>query len=114
MACIEEGRQLVQMLRTLMLAGLGTLDLTEEKLRATFDEFVQRGEVTEKEARDLIATWTTRALERRDAFRKQVRELVREELRVGEVTREEFDALTALVARLERRTAPPDDVSVRR
>ena len=107
---------MVGTLRTLMQAGLGTLDLTEEKLRAAFEEFVQRGEVTKEEARDLIATWTKRAIERRDALRKQVRELVREELRVGEVTREEFDALAEIVARLERRAGPPDpvDVPVRR
>ena len=106
---------MIGMLRTLMRAGLGTLDLTEERLRAAFDELVERGEITERDARDLVATWAKRATERRTALAKQVRELVREELKVGEVSREEFDALAELVARLERRLAPPvEDVSVRR
>lgn len=105
---------MIRTLRTLLLAGLGTLDVTEEKLRTAFEDLVKRGEVTEKDARDLVATWTTRAIERRDAFRKQVREFVREELKMAEVRREEFDALAELVARLERRTPPPDDVPVRR
>ena len=98
---------MIRTLRTLLLAGLGTLDVTEEKLRSVFEDLVKRGEVTEKDARDLVATWTTRATERRDAFRKQVRELVREELKMGEVRREEFEALAELVSRLERRTPPP-------
>jgi polyhydroxyalkanoate synthesis regulator phasin len=105
---------MIRTLRTLMLAGLATLDITEEKLRTAFDELVKRGDVTEKDARDLVATWTKRATEHRDAFRQRVRELVREELKLAEVKREEFDALAELVARLERRTAPPDDVQVRR
>ena len=106
---------MIRTLRTLMLAGLGALDLTEERLRAAFDELVERGEVTEKDARDLVATWTKRATDRRAAFTKQVRELVREELKIEEVSREEFDALAELVARLERRMGSPvEDVSVRR
>ncbi|MDO8795522.1 MAG: hypothetical protein Q7J25_12980 [Vicinamibacterales bacterium] len=105
---------MIRTLRTLMLAGLGTLDVTEEKLRTAFEELVTRGKVTEQDARDLVATWTKRATERRAAFRKQVRELVLEELKMAEVRREEFDALAELVARLERRTAPAEDVPVRR
>ena len=105
---------MIRTLRTLMLAGLGTLDVTEEKVRAAFEDLVKRGEVTEKDARDLVASWTKRATERREAFRNQVRELVREELKIAEVSRQEFDALAELVARLERRTAPVDDVPIRR
>jgi polyhydroxyalkanoate synthesis regulator phasin len=97
-----------------MLAGLGALDLTEDKLRAAFDELVQRGEVSEKDARDLVATWTKRATERRDAINRQVRELVKEELKLAEVTREEFDALAEIVGRLERRMGSPEDGPVRR
>ena len=105
---------MIRTLRTLMQAGLGTLDVTEEKLRTAFDELVIRGEVAEQDARDMVATWTKRATERREAFRRHVRELVREELKMAEVRREEFDALAELVARLERRTALPEDVPVRR
>jgi polyhydroxyalkanoate synthesis regulator phasin len=105
---------MIRTLRTLMMAGLGTLDLTEDRLRAAFEDLVKRGEVTEKDARDLLATWAKRAVERREAFRQQLRELVREELKVAEVKREEFDALAELVARLERRTATGEDVQVRR
>ena len=105
---------MIRTLRTLMLAGLATLDVTENKLRTAFEELMKHGEVTEKDARDLVATWTKRATERRDAFRKQVRDLVREELKLTEVRREEFDALAERFARLERRVTPVDDVSVRR
>ena len=105
---------MIRTLRTLMLAGLGTLDLTEEKLRSVFDDLVHRGEISEKDARDLVATWVKRATERRGAFAKQVRDLVQEELKTHAVKREEFDALAELVARIERRTSPVEDVPVRR
>ena len=105
---------MIRTLRTLMLAGLGTLDVTEERLRTAFEDLVNRGDVTEKDARDLVAAWTKRATERREAFRTYLRELVREELKLTEVRREQFDALAERVARLERRVAPVDDVSVRR
>jgi polyhydroxyalkanoate synthesis regulator phasin len=109
-----EEKTMIRTLRTLLLAGLGTLEVTEEKLRSAFEDLVKRGEITEKDARDLVATWTKRAIERREAFRNQMRELVREELKIAEVSREEFDALAELVARLERRSVPVDDASVRR
>jgi polyhydroxyalkanoate synthesis regulator phasin len=105
---------MIRTLRTLMLAGLGTLDVTEERLRTAFEDLVNRGEVTEKDARDLVDTWTKRATERREAFRMHLRELVREELKLTEVRRDQFDALAERVARLERRVAAVDDVSVRR
>ena len=105
---------MMRTLRTLTLAGLATLDITEEKLRAIFDDLLKREEVTEKEAQDLIATWTKRAAERREALRKQVRELVRAERKVADIEREEFDALAERVARLEHRTAPLDEVWARR
>jgi polyhydroxyalkanoate synthesis regulator phasin len=96
---------MVRTLRKLMLAGLGTLDLTEEKLRGVFDELVARGEVTEGDARDLVAAWTKRATERRAAQVSQIRELVREELKLESVRREEFAALSEVVALLARRAA---------
>ena len=105
---------MVRTLRTFMLAGLGALDVTDEKVREIVNELVERGEVAQKEARDLVATWTKRATERRTAFANQIRETVRQELKVNQVSREEFDALAALVARLERRMTPADDVPVRR
>ena len=101
-------------LRMLMLAGLGALDLTEEKLRETFDELVHRGELHEKDVSDLVASWKRRAAERRDAMARQMRDIVRDELRrEGFARQDDLDQLAAHVARLERQVAPAEEVAAR-
>lgn len=101
-------------LRTLMLAGLGALDLTEEKLRGAFEELVHRGEMHEKDATDLVAAWKRRAYERREALGRQVRDVVRDELTRQKFARQDdLDQLAAHVARLERRVAPAEEVPAR-
>jgi polyhydroxyalkanoate synthesis regulator phasin len=90
-------------LRKLLLAGLGTIDLTEERARAIMDDLVSRGEMSEKEARELVSGWAKRAGEQRDRLQQQIDEAVRRSLQaVGVVRRSELDALTDRVARLER------------
>jgi polyhydroxyalkanoate synthesis regulator phasin len=95
-------------LRKLLLAGLGTLDLTEEKARAIFNDLVARGEMSEKDARELITTWTKRAGEQQEKLQERIEQGVRRALdAAGVARRADLDALAARVAELERRTAPP-------
>ncbi|MFI5178392.1 MAG: phasin family protein [Vicinamibacterales bacterium] len=101
-------------LRTLMLAGLGALDLTEEKLHAAYDDLVHRGELHEKDAKDLAAAWKKRAQERRDALAREVRDIVNEEIKRHNLThRTELDQLAEHVARLEQRVSPAEEVPAR-
>lgn len=105
---------MVRTLRTLMLAGLGALDFSEEKLRAVFDDLVHRGEVTDLDAKHLLATWSKRAGERRDELARQIRVIVREELQKQDFPRrDEFDALTQHMTRVERQVIPLEDVPAR-
>jgi len=103
---------MIETIRRLMLAGLGTLDLTEEKLRALFDDLVKRGEISEKDARETIADWARRANEGRTRLQQQIEETIRRmsESRDSSL-RQAIDALNARVAALERRLderdAPP-------
>jgi polyhydroxyalkanoate synthesis regulator phasin len=91
-------------LRKLLLAGLGTLELTEEKARAIFKDLVARGEMSEKEAREMLANWTKKAGEQRDKLQVQIDEGVRKTLdSIGLVRRAELDALAARIAELEKR-----------
>ncbi len=95
-------------LRKLMLAGLGTFDLTEEKLRPLFDDLVARGEVTEKDAREFLTDWRQKAGDQKAKIQTQVDETVRKTLdRLGVVRKSDYDALAARVAELERRVSPP-------
>ncbi len=94
---------MIDTLRKLLLAGLGTLDVTEEKLRAIFDDLVSRGEVTEKEARDLLAGWRQKAGEQKSKIQEQVDEAVRRTLdRMGVARKSDIDALAGRVAALEQ------------
>jgi len=96
------------LLRKLLLAGLGTLDLTEEKARAIFNDLVARGELSEKDARELITTWTKRAGEQQAKLQERIEQGVRTALdAAGLARRAELDALAARVAELEKQTAPP-------
>jgi len=105
---------MMQTLRTLMKAGLGAIDLTEEKLRGVFDELVRRGEVTEKDATHLLATWKTRAAERHETLATQIRAIVREELKAQHVPRrDELETLAQHVARVERQVIPVEEVPAR-
>lgn len=95
-------------LRKLLLAGLGTLDLTEEKLKTVFDELVKRGEMNEKDAKETIASWRNRADEQRQKVQAIVDESVQKGLKaMGYVRVSEYEALAARVAELERKVTPP-------
>ena len=106
---------MVEALRKLLLAGLGTLDLTEEKARAVFNDLVARGEMSDKEARELIANWTKRASEQRGRLREDVDQAVNRTLEaMGLARRTDLDALNARLAELERKLSgaaepPPAD-----
>jgi poly(hydroxyalkanoate) granule-associated protein len=97
-------------LRKLLLAGLGTVDLTEEKLKAVFDDLVARGEVSKKDARELVSEWAKRAGERRTKFQQQVDEAARCALeRLGVSRRADVEKLESRIAELERRVPREPD-----
>jgi polyhydroxyalkanoate synthesis regulator phasin len=91
-------------LRKLLLAGLGTLDLTEEKVRAIFNDLVSRGELSEKDAKELVTTWTKKAGEQQAKLQERIADGVRKAVdAAGLVRRADLDALAARVADLESR-----------
>ncbi|RPJ82596.1 MAG: hypothetical protein EHM13_08695 [Acidobacteria bacterium] len=95
---------MVDALRKLLLAGLGTLDVTEEKARAVFNDLVARGELSEKDARELISNWSKRASEQRGRFQEDVEAAVNKTLSaMGLSRRSELESLRARIAELERK-----------
>jgi poly(hydroxyalkanoate) granule-associated protein len=100
---------MVDALRKLLLAGLGTIDLTEEKAKAVFNDLVARGEMSEKDAKELIATWTKRAGEQRGRLQQDIEQSVQRALSaMGIARRAEVDALKAKIDELEAKLAPKD------
>lgn len=93
---------MVDALRKLLLAGLGTLDVTEEKARAVFNDLVARGEMSEKDAREVFASWSKRASEQRGRMQQDIDAAVTKALSaMGLTRRSELDVLRARVADLE-------------
>ena len=99
---------MADLLRKLLLAGLGTLDLTEEKVKAVFEDLVKRGEMNEKDAKELVASWKDRAGEQRQKVQALVDEAVHKGFKaVGYVKLSDYEALAARVAELEHKLAAP-------
>ena len=71
---------MVDALRKLLLAGLGTIDLTEEKAKAVFNDLVARGEMSEKDAKELVSSWTKRAAEHRGRLQEDIEQAVQRAL----------------------------------
>ncbi len=100
---------MIDTLRKLLLAGLGALDMTEEKAKAFFADLVARGELSEKDAREMIASWSKRAAEQKDHLQKDVEQAVHGALgRMGIARQAEIDALKAKLAELEARLTDKD------
>ena len=99
-------------LRTLLLAGVGAIDLTDEKMRSIIDELTRRGELAADEARELATLWAHGAKQRRDALADRVRTAVDEALARHNVAshtsvvalQARIDALEQTVARLTEPT----------
>ena len=100
---------MVDALRKLLLAGLGTIDLTEEKAKAVFNDLVARGELSEKDAKELISSWTKRAAEQRGRLQQDIEQGVQRALSaMGIARRADVDALKAKIAELEAKLSGRD------
>jgi len=100
---------MIDTLRKLLLAGLGALDMTEEKAKAFFADLVARGELSEKDAKEVIASWSKRAAEQRDHLQKDVEQAVHGALgKMGFARQAEIDALKAKIAELESKLGGKD------
>lgn len=107
---------MVDALRKLLLAGLGTLDITEEKARAVFNDLVARGEMSEKDAREVFATWSKRASEGRGRMQQDIDAGVTKALSaMGLVRRSEIESMRTRIAELEQKLGivpPPAETAV--
>lgn len=95
---------MLETLRTLMLVGLGTAELTDARVEAALKSLVERGELAEREARTLAAEWIEQVRVRRDAMERRLNDEIAAALdRQGVARLSELRALEAKVERIERR-----------
>jgi poly(hydroxyalkanoate) granule-associated protein len=98
-------------LRKLLLAGLGALDITEDKARAVFNDLVARGEISEKDAKEVVSSWTKRAADQRGRLQEDIEQAVQRTMSaIGIARQSELQTLKAKIDELEARLAGREGV----
>jgi polyhydroxyalkanoate synthesis regulator phasin len=97
-----------------LLAGLGAIDFSVEKVKETVDHLVERGELSSDQARKVIAEMVERGKKDSTELGRKIDAGIRSALeKVTIVTKPDWDKLERRVAALEEKCASscdsPDD-----
>jgi polyhydroxyalkanoate synthesis regulator phasin len=81
-----------------VLIGLGATAVTMERIQELANELVERGEMSQKDAKSFADDLKTRAMKEKDQFESKMKDTVDTYMQsavksMGLVTREEFEAL---------------------
>jgi polyhydroxyalkanoate synthesis regulator phasin len=71
---------MLDLVRTLLLAAAGAVDLTDDKLRSLTEELVRRGSLARDEAKAVVAEWATAAERRQRATEERLEAAVEDAL----------------------------------
>lgn len=83
------------------MMGIGVMEMTKDKVSGLTDELIERGKMSQSEAKKVADRVTTVAGEQQDSLRKTVSEEVGKAMAgAGLPTREDLDALRAEIAEL--------------
>jgi len=94
---------MLNLVKKVMLTGVGLAVMTKEKAEELGRELVKKGEITEKEGKEFVEELLSKSEDARKDFEKKVEESVKKVLaRMDVVTREDFDKLVERVAALEK------------
>lgn len=87
-----------------MLAGLGLLDLSQEKLKEVVEELVARGEVSRKEGRSVIQNVMDRGQREKREVEKRLKAAAEKALeKMNVATRKDLEKLEKKIAKLEEK-----------
>lgn len=84
--------------RMILLAGIGAVSLAQDEVNTFLDRLVERGEMAESDARNLVRE----VMDRREKLEKERRQQVMETRRPAPATRSDIEALNARIADLSR------------
>ena len=91
-------------LKSVLLAGLGALGYTKEKLQGLVEGMVEKGELTREQGEKVIGGWVERGKEEQAGFTSRISEEMQKLVsKLHLVSREDLERLTARVAELEKR-----------
>lgn len=100
---------MLDLLKKTYLVGLGFASLTREKVEEVVDELVKKGEVAEKDRKQVFEDLMTRAKEEQQKFSQSVRETVHKVMgEIGGPSKEAFNDLVKRVENLEARSQSPE------
>jgi len=86
-----------------LLAGLGALSLTREKVEEVVDDLVKRGEISLDEKPGVLTDLVKATEKRQDEAQKFIRKEVRKVLNALDIpTRQEFNALREEIEQLQK------------
>lgn len=91
-----------EFMRKSMLFGIGLATLTREKIEETVDEFIKKGEMTEKEGKETIDDLVKKSKEVTEELTEKVEKMVSDTLQKLNIpARDEFLALKEKVEKME-------------
>ncbi len=100
----QEKRSVTEVVRTVLLAGIGALALTKEEVEQIVNRLVERGELAEKDARRVLEDLWSRRRQEVDRWAGRLEERLEKALeRLNVPRREDLDALEKRLAALERK-----------
>jgi len=89
-------------LRNALLAGLGAMSYTQEKMKDLVSTLIEKGDLTREQGEQVISEWVTKGEEEKDNVSSRVQQEIQKVLqKLQMVSRDEFEALVARVAELE-------------
>jgi len=96
----EEKSALLDSLRRVLLAGVGAMALAREEMEDLVNKLVERGEIAEKEGKELIEDVLKRKEEVEETLDRSIKGILN---RMGVPSKSDIDALSEKVAELSKK-----------
>lgn len=94
---------MLEFVKKAVLVGAGLAVLTTEKIEEAVQDIIKKGELTEKEGKELIADLVDKSKKMKKDWGERIEKLVAEALRKGNIpTRKELEELRNRVEKLEQ------------
>lgn len=102
---------MLEIVEKTLLAGIGTLALTQKKTEELIEDLKERLNLSEEEGKNLLEKFRKAAQENQEKLETMAQEEVQKACdRIGVVTQEQLDALQKRVEDLEKRlNNPPEE-----
>ena len=94
---------MLDLIKKTLFTGVGLAAMTADKIEELARELVQKGELSEKDGRELVDDLLKRSEEARKEWEKRIKGLVQEIIEKANLaTQEEVENLAARIERLEK------------